>query len=194
MLKAQTHNLVNLVRNAKNGNRASLERLLTLFHEEVFRLVYYRTGSPMDTEDLTQEIFIEMSRSISSLKDPRRFKAWLYRIALNRVRDFHRKRRLQSFFTTTSEIQDTESSGNSYNPLDHVLEKEFWHQFHSIIQKMSTREREVFLLRYIDQLGIREIAETLQKSESAVKTHLYRALKKFRKAAELRTFIKGSSI
>jgi DNA-directed RNA polymerase specialized sigma24 family protein len=50
----------------------------------------------------------------------------------------------------------------------------------------------VFVLRFVDQLGIREIAETLRKSESTVKTQLYRALKKFKKASGLRALLKGS--
>jgi len=52
------------------------------------------------------------------------------------------------------------------------------------VQRLSNRfssaEREVFFLRFVDELSIREIAEVLKKSESAIKTHLYRALKKFK--------------
>ena len=53
------------------------------------------------------------------------------------------------------------------------------------MDKLSRWEREVFLLRFPDQLGIREIAQILRKSESAVKTHLYRAIEKFRESPEL---------
>jgi RNA polymerase sigma-70 factor (ECF subfamily) len=72
------------------------------------------------------------------------------------------------------------------------MEKEFWHRFYGLTRKMPLMEREVFTLRYLDQLGIKEIAETLKKSESTVKTHLYRALKKFRRASELRALLKGN--
>lgn len=155
-------------------------------------MVYHRTGSRMDAEDLTQEIFMEMSKSLGRLKDPTRFKPWLYRIALNRVRDFHRKKSLMSFFLTTTAMEDTEPSREPGTPLDHVMEKEFWRQFHRMIRQLPRREREVFVLRFVDQLGIREIAETLRKSESTVKTQLYRALKKFKRASGLRELLKGS--
>jgi len=184
--------LSNLVGNARSGNRASLEELASLFHEEIFRVVYCRTGSQMDAEDLTQDIFIKMSKSLDRLKDPACFKAWLYRIALNRVRDFHRKKSLLSFFATTTAAEDGEPSGEPHNALDHIMEKEFWHQFHRLTRQLSRKEREVFILRYVDQLGIREIAETLRSSESTVKTHLYRALKKFKQAPGLRSLLKGS--
>jgi RNA polymerase sigma-70 factor (ECF subfamily) len=51
-------------------------------------------------------------------------------------------------------------------------------------------EQEVFLLRFLDELGIKEIAEVLHKSESTVKTHLYRALGKFKTDTAFRAFIK----
>ena len=154
-------------------------------------MVYYRTCSQMDAEDLTQEIFIKMSKNLNRLKDPARFKAWLYRIALNRVRDFYRKKSLLSFFATTAG-EDTELSGEPHTALDDIMEKEFWHQFHRLSRQLSRKEREVFILRYVDQLGIREIAERLRSSESTVKTHLYRALKKFKQAPGLRLLLKGS--
>ena len=185
------HKLSNLVRSARSGNRTSLEELASHFYKEIFHMVYYRTGSRMDAEDLTQDIFIKMSKNLDRLKDPARFKAWLYRIALNGVRDFHRKKSLLSFFVTTTAAKDTEPSREPNNALDHIMEKEFWHQFHHLTRELSRKEREVFLLRYVDQLGIREIAEILKNSESTVKTHLYRALKKFKQALGLRSLLKG---
>ena len=186
------HKLSHLVGSARAGDRASLEELVSLFHLEIFRMVYYRTCSRMDAEDLTQEIFIKMSKNLDRVRDPARFKAWLYRIALNRVRDFYRKKSLLSFFATTKAGEDTELSGEHHTALDHIMEKEFWHQFHRLSGQLSRKEREVFILRYVDQLGIREIAETLRSSESTVKTHLYRALKKFKQAPGLRLLLKGS--
>lgn len=187
------HKLSNIVESAKSGNRASMEALAGFFYNKIFRMVYYRNVSRMDAEDLTQDIFIAMSKNIYQLKDTTRFKAWLYRIALNRIKDFHRKKNFLSFFALKP-TEDTESLGGSHNALDDVMKKEFWHQFHGLTRQMSKKEREVFILRYVDQLGIRELAETLKKNESTVKTHLYRALKKFKKAPGLRAFLKGKLI
>jgi RNA polymerase sigma-70 factor (ECF subfamily) len=184
-------NLSSLVGSAKYGNRASLEELVTLFHKPVFRMVFCRTGSRMDAEDITQDIFIQMSNKLHGLKDTSHFKSWLYRIALNRVRDFYRKKRLLSFFSTTIPVEDTEASGEANNPLDQIVEKEFWDQFHGLTRQLSRKEREVLLLRYVDELSIKEIAETLGGNESTVKTHLYRALKKFKQAPGLRSLLKG---
>ena len=53
----------------------------------------------------------------------------------------------------------------------------------------AVREREVFMLRFMDDLNIKEIAQILKKSESTIKTHLYRALAKFKKEKKLRQFL-----
>ena len=182
-----------LVGSARSGDRACLEELASIFHKEIFRMVYHRTGSRMDAEDVTQETFLEMSRKIHQLKDPGRFKPWLYRIALNRVKDFHRKRKLLSLFATTGAVEETDPARDSNNPLNQIMEKDFWREFYGFTRQLPRKEREVFLLRYVDQVRIREIAETLKNSESTVKTHLYRALKKFKQASGLRDLLKGSA-
>ena len=182
-----------LAESARAGDRTSLERLVNLFHGDIFRMVFYRTCSRMDAEDLTQEIFMQMMKSLPNLKDTSRFRPWLFRIAINRVRDFHRKKSILNFFGTSSEVEDSVhiSPVNSDDPADRLIQKEFWKQFHEFAKCLSQGEREVFILRFADHLGIREIAETLKKNESTVKTHLYRALKKLRKTPGLRDMLQS---
>lgn len=174
---------------ARAGDRASFEQLVSLFHNEIFRMVYYRSGSRMDAEDLTQEIFVKAFRSMPTLNDIYRFRPWLYRIAVNRVHDFHRKRRFLVFFGSEGEGKEFESADRQthHDPeaLGHLMRQEFWEQVRGFTGKLGRWEREVFLLRFLDQLGIREIAQVLHKSESAVKTHLYRALRKFKGNPEI---------
>ena len=59
-----------------------------------------------------------------------------------------------------------------------------------ILEKLPRMEREVFLLRFFDHLSIREIAGVLKKNDSTVKTHLYRALAKFKKEPAMRRLLK----
>jgi len=180
-----------LAEKARTGNRESMDRLISLFYQDIFRMVYYRTHSRMDAEDLTQEIFMQMIRGLPGLKDTARLRPWLFRIALNRVRDFYRKKSMLVFFGLTPEIGNCdEMDGNmSDNPAEYMKRKEFWHQFRKFADRLSKWEREIFLLRFADHMGIREIAETLKKNESTVKTHLYRGLKKFRQASGFRELL-----
>lgn len=160
-------------------------------------MVYYRTRSHVDAEDLTQDIFIKAYQHISRIRETDRFRSWLFSIALNRVRDFHRKNRFRGLFKASDDNIDSEfpdvQSQDQPEALDKVLKAEFWRQIGLILNKLSGMEREVFILRFIDQLNIREISLILKKSESTVKTHLYRALAKFKKESSLRRFLQEVS-
>ena len=176
--------IAELAGKARNGNRMSFQELVSMFQEDIYRLAYYRTYSQMDAEDITQEVFVQAYRKLKSLNDTRRFRAWLYSIAVNRCNDFLRKRKFLSLlqFRSSQEHEVMEAGkGMSNNYNDSIAKKKFWEQVRSLLDKLSTMEREVFTLRFMDHKNINEIAAILDKSESTVKTHLYRALNKVRK-------------
>ena len=174
-----------LVKKAKAGSRSAFAELVDLFQDDIFKMVFYRTRTQMDAEDITQEVFMQAFRKLSGLKKVERFKSWLFSIAINRVRDFFRKKRFRSLFQLSDAGNDIESldtqTHDQPEAIDELIKQDFWKQIGLIIDKLSRMEREVFLLRFLDLLSIREISIVLKKSESTVKTHLYRALVKFRK-------------
>ena len=88
--------LTDLAEKARGGDRVAFNRLVDRFQPEILRMVYYRVRPHADAEDLTQDIFMKAYRNIKNLREPNRFKSWLYRIAVNRVRDFHRRQRLHA--------------------------------------------------------------------------------------------------
>jgi RNA polymerase sigma-70 factor, ECF subfamily len=177
--------LCQAVRKAAGGDQAAFESLIGRFQGEIFRMVYYRTLSRMDAEDITQDVFIKAFRNVGSIREPEMFKPWLYRIALNAVNDFYRRKRLRSIFTLfTGEHEGGAEAGES-QASGHLEKKEFWAGLKTFLSKLSAAEKEVFRLKYLDDLGIREIAQVLGKNESTVKTHLYRAVDKFRNEQEL---------
>ena len=185
--------LVPLVNQAKAGNRSALAQLADRFHEDIFRMVFYRIRSKVDAEDITQDVFLKAFQKISSVKDAAKFRGWLFSITLNRVRDFQRKKRFRSLFKTEDEnieSHPTERS-NSDHPeaLEQVMRKDFWRQIGLILKKLPKMEREVFLLRFFDHLSLNEIAGVLNKNESTIKTHLYRALAKFKKEPAMRRLL-----
>ena len=183
------YRVTSLVERARDGDRSAFEELVDLFQEAIFRMVYYRTRSRMDAEDLTQEIFIRAFENLSKLRDLERFRTWLFRMAINRVRDFYRKKRVLGFFRTVEDDTDADLADveiqNDPGALDHIIRQEFWKQVKSFSNMLSRLEREVFFLRFMDHLNIREIAQVMDKSESTVKTHLYRGLKKFKENSTL---------
>lgn len=185
-----------LVESAREGNRNSFERLVDIYRESIYRLIYYRVGSRMEAEDLTQDVFIRAYQGISGLKDADLFKPWLFRIAVNRVRDYHKKKRILVFFglegdRPEQEYRKTDRGDEEVSGPDSLIRQEFWGLVRSFMNGLGRWEREVFFLRFFDQLNIREIARVLGRSESTVKTHLYRALGKFRDSPELNLILEG---
>lgn len=192
MLNAEkTIHLAETVRIAATGDREAIDSLIHRYQQEIFRMVYLRTGSLMDAEDITQDIFFKVTKRIGRLRDPRLFKPWLYRLAINQVIDYHRKKRLLSY-VGFGEKNPPESvvAASSIDPSSDLLRKEFQIRLSSYLKSLSATEQEVFLLRFIDGLKIREIATVLKKAESSVKTHLYRSLQKFRGSARFRSFLR----
>jgi RNA polymerase sigma-70 factor (ECF subfamily) len=186
------------VEKAKTGNRMALARLADLFHRDIFRMVYFRTRSTMDAEDLTQEIFLKAFNNLSKLKEVKRFKSWLFSIAANRVRDFHRKKRFQrvlsSFSDSQEEYQSDSKVDDSPDALNSLMKQDFWKHVESLLDKLSKMEKEVFILRFMDHLSIKEVSQVLKKSESTVKTHLYRALRKFRNDPSMLQFLEEDAV
>jgi len=185
--KSMSLNVVALVEKAREGNRVSFQELVYLFQEDIYRLAYYRTFSQMDAEDLTQDVFEQAYRKMESLKDAQRFRAWLYSIAVNRCNDFLRKRKYLALLQIRSaQEEDFRATGMDINNSSNVGidKKRFWRQVKAMLHKLSTMEREVFTLRFLDHRSINEIAAILDKNESTIKTHLYRALNKVREHAD----------
>ncbi|MBI5895145.1 MAG: RNA polymerase sigma factor [Desulfobacterales bacterium] len=183
-----TDQIVLWVQQAQAGDRQAFHQLADLFQAEIFRMIYYRTRSRMDAEDLTQDVFLRAFKHIGRLVSPALFRSWLYRIAVNRVRDHHRRQRIRSMFGMVSMdeegFQETEEMAAPPEAAQNLARGKFWDQVRDIMSRLPRMEREVFYLRFFDQLSIKEITEALHKNESTIKTHLYRALGKVKAAAE----------
>ena len=179
---------------AREGNRFAFQQLVAMLEPRIFRMIYYRTRSREDAEDICQDVFLKAFRNLAKLQQPERFESWLFRIAVNRVNDYHRRQKFRSLFSelddNDSEDQETPAAQRSTDTMDAIVRKEFWHKVQTMLGQLSKMEKEVFLLRFLDDLGIKEIAHVLKKSESTIKTHLYRALAKFKNDEAFRAFLK----
>ena len=180
--KNSTFPAIELVEKAQAGDQTAFHRLVDHFQPEIYRMIYYRSRSKMDAEDLTQDVMLKAYKNIGRLKSPEVFRSWLYRIAVNRVRDYYRKKQFRSMFGMVSMDEDSfhESAEMAVAPEAEggIARKDFWRQIEQMLTSFSRMEKEVFLLRFFDQLTIKEISATLKKNESTIKTHLYRALRK----------------
>jgi len=178
---------VELIRAAQAGSREAFHRLVDRHHEALFRLVVVRTRSRMDAEDIVQEVFLKAYAKLGRLKKGAAFRSWLYQIALNKVRDHYRRRKVRAIFGSLEDLPEYDLPEAARTPAGgyaQVARKAFWTEFYQMLDCLAKMEREVFLLRFYDELSINEISRTLGRGESTIKTHLYRALRKVRHRAE----------
>jgi RNA polymerase sigma-70 factor (ECF subfamily) len=183
------------VKRAKDGSREAFEQLAGLYYGDIFRMIYYRTQRRMDAEDLTQEVFLKAYKGLGGLTDDDHFKGWLFRIAVNRVRDFHRRKKFLHLFKSIPndevDAHVEKHAQTESGPLEAIIRKRFLQESETFLSRLSRMEKDVFVLRFMDQLQINEIAAALRKGESTIKTHLYRALSKFKKDRAFQDFLKG---
>jgi RNA polymerase sigma-70 factor, ECF subfamily len=178
---------VELIRAARAGDREAFHLLVDRHHESLFRMVVVRTRNRMDAEDIVQEVFFKAWAKLGRLKQETAFRSWLCRITLNKVRDHYRRRKVRAIFGSLEEIPEHDLPETAQTPAGgyaQVSRKRFWTEFYQMLEGLANMEKEVFLLRFFDELSINEISRTLGKGESTIKTHLYRALHKVRSRAE----------
>jgi RNA polymerase sigma-70 factor (ECF subfamily) len=185
--KSEHFPTVDLVEKARAGDQTAFHRLVDHYQPEIYRMIFYRTRSQMDAEDLTQDVMLKAYKSIGRLKSPEVFRSWLYRIAVNRVKDYYRKKQFKSMFGMVSmdeeNFHESEELAVAPEAVNGISRKDFWRQIERMLTALSRMEKEVFLLRFFDQLTIQEMSAALKKNESTIKTHLYRALRKVKSLA-----------
>ena len=172
-----------LVRQAQAGNRDAFDELVFLYRDQVYAAAWQLTRNTDDALDVTQEVFLRAYRALSSFKG--KFSTWLHRIVLNTSVDYVRRERRHRRNVSETEFEQgeegqpggTPSSDAACHPeqRERIYAAELQRRVNLALADLSGRQREVFLLRYVQDLNLKEIAEAIRCSEGAVKRHLHRA-------------------
>ena len=136
-------------------------------------------------ETLTQECFLKAYRSRNSFRGESAIHSWLMQIAVNLVRDYARSRRLQFWRRTQAAAVDAHEisdwiSDKSQSPETRAVVREQVETIWRASETLSERQRTVFVLRFVEDMNILEIAETTGLTEGAVKVYLFRAVRAIR--------------
>lgn len=162
-----------LIQLAKEGNKEAFGRLYELYFVPIFRYIYFRVMQKSEAEDLTQEVFLKAYEVIENFKDQKKSPLnYFFTLARNKIIDYCRKKKEVS----TGEILNNLPSRND-DPLEIIEKKEIDDILKEAIQDLTEEQREVILLKFINDLSTREIASLLQKSQEAVRQLQCRAIK-----------------
>ena len=162
------------------------DKVVQLHWPRIFRFVLASVRDQDAAETLTQDCFWRAYRSRSRFRGDSSVNTWLLRIAVNLVRDFGRNRRLQFWRRALSSSVDTRTISDwvpdrSVSPEAKAVIREKLEAVWAATATLSERQRTVFLLRFVDDMDLLEIAAAPGLKEGAVKVHLFRALQSVRK-------------
>ena len=164
----------------RSGDKTEFARLVDLFSGPIFRLGLRILGNEQDAEDVLQETFIKALKALPGFEARSKVSTWLFRIATNEALMMLRKHKQM-----VDIVPEFEDEGEDAGPLEiidwcclpeeELLSGEARVFMEKAVMKLSTALRVVFLLRDVEGLSVKETAEVLGVSESAVKVRLMRA-------------------
>jgi RNA polymerase sigma-70 factor (ECF subfamily) len=169
-----------LIKKAQNGEAQAFGLLYDIHVEAIYRFVYLKIGSKADAEDITQQVFLNAWQNIHRYRyQGFPFSSWLYKIAHNAVIDFYRSHNLRADIDLESAeeiIQENEAEQK--NKTDYNLDLE---KIKKAIRQLPADQQSIIIMRFVDDLPIKEIARILEKNEGTIRVIQHRALKQIKK-------------
>lgn len=181
-----------LVERMCEGDPYAFREFVECYKRRIYYLALDLTGVHEDAEDLSQEVFIKTFRAIHSFRGAAKVSTWLYRITVNTFIDRSRKKAYSERSNWRS-ISDEDLSKNGLggsdshnNPETAVASNMIKAHIEQALDVLSPQQRSAFVLRYYQNLQLREVASTLGVAEGTVKSLLFRAIRRLQK--ELRFY------
>jgi RNA polymerase sigma-70 factor (ECF subfamily) len=162
-----------------------IEALDRVYRSRLLRFVAYSTGDQELAETIVQDCLLKAYNARDSFRGDCAVYTWLAHIATNLMRDRQRTRkfqfwrRVQKTAPDLSELSSLLPSGES-SPELQILAREQAQQVSAALESLSTNQRTIFLMRFIEEMDIQEICQATGMQVSTVKTHLHRAVKAVR--------------
>jgi RNA polymerase sigma-70 factor (ECF subfamily) len=174
-----------LVARAKSGDFEAFSELIDAHKSKIYALVRKLTGNVQDAEDIVQETFLKAIDKIDQFRGESSFGTWLYTIALNLTRAQYAKQKQAELRPLEEYLPGGGSSADNHNAGPALFD---WRDPHKILESNQLREiidnvlnelpykyREAFILRYFQELSVKEVAGIIKESEAATKSRILRA-------------------
>lgn len=159
-------------------------KLYDIYVNQIYRFIYFKVGRKEEAEDLTGDVFLKTWQYINEMGSEviDNLRAFLYQTARNAVIDFYRSRDQKEFVVLPQE-QENDEEKPSMEIIDEkqdLVEKielaSDLEEVKKALQKIREEYREIIILRFVEEMSVKETAEILGKSEGAVRVLLHRAI------------------
>ena len=177
---------IELVKRTCEGDISAFHEIVERYKKKVYYIAHDICGDHHEAEDISQEVFIKVFKSINKFRSDARFSTWLYQIAVNTSIDAFRKHKKKQVFMENTQM-DSLSPGSMVtgtavtDPENQSAQDMLQYHVRQALPGLSKKERTVFAMRYFNDFKPLEIAEIMNLSINTIKTLLLRAKKKLRK-------------
>jgi RNA polymerase sigma-70 factor (ECF subfamily) len=183
-LETHAETEIELVERCQQGDMQAFNRLVMQYQHLVYNFLYRLSPRTQQVEDLAQDVFIRVYRSIKKLKEPRQFKSWLHRIAVHVYIDEQRRRKTMKERVVSDDcVVDIQPDPNA-NPGEQVVRQELQDQLQAAIDRLPEEFRLAIVLREIQELSYEEIASVLTCSIGTVRSRIFRGRQLLRNMLE----------
>ena len=166
------HDEQTLLMRARALDKEALAHIHDQYYQPVYRYLTFRVSDPQTAEDLASEVF---TRFLGALRDrgtpPNTIRGWLFGAAQNVLKEHYRKQRRMNWTELDESI-----AGEGSSPEQRVADQMSKEQLRAALAELTPEQQEVLALRFGFGLAVREVAETVNKSEGSVKMLQVRAI------------------
>ncbi len=180
-------NSIQFIQKLQSKDESAFRELIFLFKDKIFNTAIGILQNEHNAEEITQEVFIEVYRSIKNFKSDSTLSTWIYKITINKSLDFIRKAKRNKRFGNVVNLLKEESNEpivhpkNFFHPGIVLEQKEKSKILFAAIEKLNERQKTCFVLKYVEGLSQKEISEVMECAEGAVESILSRAKENLRK-------------
>lgn len=167
-----------LIKELQAGSESAFQELVALYQQMIIGTCFGYLHNQEEAEDVAQEVFIQVFRSIGKFRGDAKLSTWLYRIAINRSLNKLRSRKSRYLVGLDVLFEPGSKEGNSSSdPYDSLINQEKAEILHRAIDRLPDNQKTAFILSKYEGLANKKIAEVMETSLSAVEALLNRAKK-----------------
>ena len=172
---------ISLVGDHRISELDDIDALVRVYKPKVFRFVAFSVTDRDAAESITQDCFLKAHLTRDQVRGECSVSTWLMRIAFNLIRDHTKTQKFRFWKTAQSSAVDVNELGNylpsgASSPESQYLARERVEMIRSTLEKLSEKQRSIFLMKFVEDLDLSEISEVMGMPVQTVKTHLYRAV------------------
>ncbi|MCX6163903.1 MAG: RNA polymerase sigma factor [Ignavibacteriae bacterium] len=173
-----------LIEKIIGNDREAFRELYDKFSSRVYNTILGILQNTEDAEDVTQEVFIQIFRSIQNFKQDSTLSTWIYRITVNKALEFIRSKKRKKRFAIVKSIfakEEVEEPIDFLHPGIIEENKERGKILFKAIEKLTDKQKTAFVLNKVENLSYKEISEIMKLSLSSVESLIFRAKENLKK-------------